>query len=288
MMNQVAEPGASYGGSWTIEKLNILENYLDAYTTALKKIPFKLLYIDAFAGKGYVELDHNDQDTKSFIHGSATRAIRIDNRPFDKLIFVEKQQARCDELKKLREKHRDRDIQIEHSDANKFLRNLQQNWNQWRGVLFLDPFGTDVKWSTIEAIADFNALDTWILFPTGAIARMLPRFQKPDDISRQWANRLTQVFGNKDWQNLYQKSTQRDMFEDMHRDPQVERDPGVDNFIRIYKEQLKTLLGKRMLEKSRTLTNSKNAPLFEFMFFAGNPKGIGPATKIAKHILEHM
>ena len=27
----------SFGGQWTVDKLYILENYLDAYTTALKK-----------------------------------------------------------------------------------------------------------------------------------------------------------------------------------------------------------------------------------------------------------
>ena len=40
---------------------------------------------------------------------------------------------------------------------------VQSRWSQWRGVLFLDPFATQVKWSTIERIAGFNALDTWIL-----------------------------------------------------------------------------------------------------------------------------
>ena len=43
-----------YGGQWTFEKLKILENYLDCYTTALKSQPFKLVYIDAFAGSGYI------------------------------------------------------------------------------------------------------------------------------------------------------------------------------------------------------------------------------------------
>jgi len=37
-----------FGGEWTQEKLQILERYLDAYTTALKSKPFKLVYIDAF------------------------------------------------------------------------------------------------------------------------------------------------------------------------------------------------------------------------------------------------
>ena len=64
-MNQISEPPTSYGGPWTLEKLDILESYLDAYTTALKKQPFKLMYIDAFAGTGYVE--PQDKDAKILI-----------------------------------------------------------------------------------------------------------------------------------------------------------------------------------------------------------------------------
>ena len=180
-MNQISEPPTSYGGPWTLEKLDILESYLDAYTTALKKQPFKLIYIDAFAGTGYVE--PQDKDAEDFIRGSAARAVGINNRAFDKLIFIEKDQHRCLELENLRQIHTDRDIQIENSDANDYLINLRQDWKKWRGVLFLDPFATQVQWSTIETIASFNALDTWILFPTSAVARMLPTSKKPDDIS---------------------------------------------------------------------------------------------------------
>ncbi len=283
-MPQVAEPRASYGGQWTIEKLKILEKYLDSYTTALKKTPFKLMYIDAFAGTGHVEFHHNDRDTKNFIRGSAIRAVSIDNQPFDKLIFVEKEQGRCDELEKLRKEHPGRDIQIENSDANEFLRNLQQNWKQCRGVLFLDPFATEVEWSTIKKIAGFNALDTWILFPVSAIARMLPNSRKPDDISREWGNRLTRIFGDESWRNLYQEDPQRNLFGDIN----YQRNPGVNGLIGVYKEKLKSLFDKRLLEQSRTLRNSKNSPLFEFMFCVGNPKGIDPAKRIANHILKHI
>ena len=40
------EQATQFGGEWTVHKLNILECYLDAYTTALKKQPFDLVYID--------------------------------------------------------------------------------------------------------------------------------------------------------------------------------------------------------------------------------------------------
>ena len=180
-MNQISEPPTTYGGPWTREKLNILGSYLNAYTTALKKWNFKLIYIDAFAGTGYVEFQ--DEDVKYLIDGSAAIAAKINDKPFDKLIFIEKDLDRCSELEKLKQAHPDRNIQIENLDANDYLKNLHQDWKNWRGVLFLDPFATQVQWSTIETIASFNALDTWILFPTFAVARMLPYSRQPDDIS---------------------------------------------------------------------------------------------------------
>jgi three-Cys-motif partner protein len=242
------------------------------------------MYIDAFAGTGYVEFHHSDQDTQNFIRGSATIAVGIDNRPFDKLIFVEKEQQRCDELENLKREHPGRDIQIENSDANEFLRNLQQNWKQWRGVLFLDPFATEVEWSTMETIAGFKALDTWILFPVSAITRMLPKSRKPDEISPKWAKRLTRVFGDESWHSLYQEDPQGNLFGGV----EYQREPGVNGLIDIYKEKLRTLFGKRFLGKSRTLRNSRNSPLFEFMFCVGNPNGIPLAKRIANHILKHM
>ena len=155
-MGRVTGSRASYGGQWTIEKLDILETYLEAYTTALKKQPFKLLYLDAFAGTGYVELDRGED--AEFIRGSAQRAINVRDKPFDELIFVEKDQDRCTELESLKNEYPRRNIRIENSDANDFLRGLRKDWRGWRGVLFLDPFATQIHWTTIEAIAGFKAL----------------------------------------------------------------------------------------------------------------------------------
>ena len=130
-----------FGGHWTLEKLDILENYLDAYTTALKGQPFNLVYVDAFAGTGLIELPQNDDDVdkRDFISGSAGRAIRITDKAFDRLIFVEQDTKRCEDLERLRNTHYDRNIEVMNSEANYFLRNLQEDWRKWRGVLFLDP-----------------------------------------------------------------------------------------------------------------------------------------------------
>ena len=49
---------------------------------------------------------------------------------------------------------------------------------------------------------------------------------------------------------------------------------------------LKNLFKQRFMEKSIVFVNSKNTPLFEFMFCVGNPAGIRLAKKIAGYILD--
>jgi hypothetical protein len=60
LMTEVSKK--SFGGSWSDDKLDTLRAYLSAYTTALKKTPFKLAYIDAFAGAGTRDLPADSED----------------------------------------------------------------------------------------------------------------------------------------------------------------------------------------------------------------------------------
>lgn len=273
-----------FGGPWTVKKLQILEAYLDAYTTALKNKPFKLIYIDAFAGTGQIESQLEDGDTIGFLRGSTERALGIRDKPFDELIFIEKDAVRCAELAKLRGHYPERNIRIERAEANGFLNSLRKDWHACRGVLFLDPFATAVEWSTLNWIGSLNALDTWILFPVSAIVRMLPASRQPDDISRKWASRLTSVFGNESWRGLYRDDPQLTLF----GESRSIRERGVDGLLRIYRENLESVFGDRFLRTSRRLVSSTGSPLFEFMFCVGNPSGIGVAKPIAKYILDKL
>lgn len=287
---------AEFGGPWTLEKLGILERYLDAYTTALKDQPFELWYIDAFAGSGRLDLPGgeeayrfllNDRETRDFVEGSAARAIKIQNKPFDKFVFVEKNATQYDRLRKLAESHRDRDIDTKHADANEYLAGFDHDWSDRcgvlrRGVLFLDPYATAVEWATIEKIAGLEALDTWILFPTSALSRMLPKEKKPDDVDLMWAERLTKVYGNERWQNLYRPTP------DLFGAELNQRSLGVGGLLSIYKNNLENLFGNRFLQESRPLVNSKNSVLFEFIFCAGHPKGTRIAHRIARHLIKRL
>lgn len=275
-----------FGGPWTIAKLDTLEKYLNAYTTALKykprkDNPFKLMYIDAFAGTGeYKSRQEDPSGAQVVIDGSSRRAINIKNKPFDRLIFIEKDPEKYGKLLRLKRENVLRDIQVKNYDANSFLLNMRRDWAKWRGVLFLDPFATEVEWSTIVKVAEFNALDTWLLFPISAITRILPTSKKPEDVSRKWADKLNRIFGDDSWRDLYQE--QQSLF----GCELSQRAPGIDGIRRIYRNKLKGLFKQRFMEESKLFVNSKNAPLFEFMFCVGNPAGIGLAKKIASHILD--
>lgn len=279
----------SFGGEWTETKLEILESYLNAYTTALKCKGFQLVYIDAFAGSGEIRQDGSghaevdERDARALIAGSAKRALRVDEPPFDRLVFVEADPRRAKQLESLRRRHRHRHIDVRNTDANEFLSGLEPSaYGNWRGVLFVDPFGAQVDWVTIKAVAQLRRLDMWLLFPVSAVARMLPLSGDPADISTAWEGRLNRVYGGESWRGLYAPDSQFGLFED---DPAAVRAPGVDGLLAIYRQQLEREFGDRLLDESRTLKQSTNSPLFELMFCAGHPRGVEPAKRIARHLI---
>ena len=281
---QECSRAVEFGGHWTIEKLNVLERYLNAYTTVLKKTPFGLIYIDAFAGSGTIHLGTPDPQFWKVVKGSASLAVEVRDRRFDHLVFVEKDAERCKSLEVLKRHNARRRIEIVQAEANGYLQDLELDRTAWRGVLFVDPFATQVEWATIDRIASLEALDMWLLFPLSAIARMLPTSKRPEEIDPAWASRLSRIYGDENWRDLYKANPQQQLF----GDPNEERAPGVNGLLEIYKDNLKRLFGNRLLGTSRTLYTANNTPLFELMFCVGSPSGIGPATKIAKHILDHF
>ena len=134
-----------FGGSWTEDKLTILEGYLDAYTTALKNQAFELVYLDAFAGTGWIE-SGNEDDYGIPIMGSAGRALSVRYRSFDRVVLVDHDSEKCHHLRELRHHYPGRVIDVQCEDANVFLRRLHRGTygKAWRGVLFLDPFGVQL------------------------------------------------------------------------------------------------------------------------------------------------
>lgn len=87
--------GQKLGGPWTVEKLSILSDYLNFYTAALKNQPFQLIYIDAFAGTGKINIGNEYE--YEVIDGSARLALQARGQ-FAEYIFIEKKRSFAKEL----------------------------------------------------------------------------------------------------------------------------------------------------------------------------------------------
>ena len=275
-----------FGGPWTREKLEILRSYLDAYTTALKNQPFNLIYIDAFAGSGWYRTgdDRGDYgEYEELQQGSANIALEIGDRPFDRLVFVERDSAYVESLKQMKAENPERDIIIYNDDANYVIPRVCQTMSSSdRAVMFLDPYATEVSWEMVEAIAETRKIDCWILFPLMAITRMMPIRSEPDESLKL---HLDRVFGGREfWMNKYEDSAQFSLFDQTRG---RERAHGSEQIANAYKIRLQSAFA-RVAPNSRTLRNAMGAPLFQFMFAASNVRGAPTAIRIADHILSHL
>lgn len=94
-------------------------------------------------------------------------------------------------------------IDIRQGDANALLRQwcAATDWSNQRAVVFLDPYGMQVEWQTLEAIAGTKAVDLWLLFPMGvAVNRLLTREHPPPG---EWVAALTEIFGTDRWRAAF-------------------------------------------------------------------------------------
>ena len=277
----------NFGGDWTRQKLEILRQYLVTYTTVLKKRKFTLTYVDAFAGEGVwsPQSEYRPEDYAEFQNlakGSAAIALDVDDKPFDRLVFIEKDPGNAASLRDLRDAHPNRDVAIIEDDANNALPDFCQRMEAFdRAVVFLDPFKTEVSWSTVEAVAKTQKIDCWILFPIMAISRMMPLENEP---SEALSGQLDRIFGGRDfWSGLYSPSPQQGLFDTEQR---MERRSGAEGIARHYRERLKSAFAG-VARTDRILLNSRNSPLFDLFFAAGNPTGAKRAMPIANHILKN-
>jgi three-Cys-motif partner protein len=206
-----------FGGVHTADKLERVRQYLVAYTTAMKDKGFSLAYIDAFAGSGsYLPTRPNMKTAgQGFFpmpkaharSGSARIALGV--KPgFDKYIFIDKNPKNIAKLRLLREEYPNlrNSIRLKKADANTCLRMLCKKFDRthWRAVLFLDPYGMQVDWATIEAVARTRAIDIWCLFPLGvAVNRLLRR---DGQINVAMSHRLDRMFGSHDWYGAFYKT----------------------------------------------------------------------------------
>lgn len=277
-------------GPWARQKLDGLEAYLNAYTTALKKQPFELIFIDAFAGAGRSTLrsgwsgaDDDDvsllddefvKEEEQFIEGSPRRALGLQTG-FKRYFFFDADPGRAALLDGLRSEHPGREINIEIGDGNHLIQSLvpRLNGRMVKGVAFLDPYGPHLHWRTLEVLGRTKRFEVIINFPLGmAINRLITR---SGDIPENWRNDLNACFGGNEWEQLVYAET-TDLFGDTIRH---KVDDAAQRLLDYYAGRLEALFG--CSAKPSVVRNSRGMPIY-YMLWAG-PNKLG--LKIADYVL---
>lgn len=286
----------TFGGQWTEEKLARLNGYLNRYRVVMKNQHFTTWYVDAFAGTGSrsdhersVSLElfqdvYDDPDSNRYRQGSATIALNLED-PFERYLFVDRRKKHVKALEAsvstCHPQLLDR-CQFEPGDANEVLRKwcAERDWYSERAVVFLDPYGMQVEWKTIMALASTHGVDLWYLFPLGiGVSRLLTR---DGEIDESWQNRLNSLFGTPEWRTRFYNTTiQPGLFGDVK---QVERNAPAEKIQAFIEERLATCFLK--VARGLILYNSRSNPLYSLCFAASNPKGAPIALRIVRSILE--
>lgn len=296
-----------HGGEWTRLKLDCIEEYLRAYNVALKFQDFHRIYIDAFSGTGepyqiksslpataqtFFEVSPEIEPQQvEFFQGSVRRALGIKDG-FHSFKLIESKKKNVEKLKKLKEEpdNANKDIEIIHGDANRSLLNIcaSIDWHgkrhpagkRHRAVLFLDPFGCQVDWSTIQAVARTRAIDMWYLFPTSAIIRQVP---KNREIPAAWKACLDRCLGPTEWMNaFYEESPIGSLFDFLpNNKDRVVSFKAIEDF-------LVKQLSNEFYSVNNTclpIDNMQGSQLYSLCFAAANKAGSVPAMRIAGDLI---
>lgn len=289
-----------FGSQSTDLKLQIIERYLREFTKALRPQFRDLWYIDAFAGTGSRTIKHNalpadlwrEEISERIEQRRGSARIALDIEPqFNKLIFIEKKKKHYDALVSLQSENPTRDIVVRRGDANEQILNIinRRSWAGVRAVIFLDPYGMNLNWETLEAIRNTQAIDVWYLVSLEGLFRQAARDRgKLTDYKRA---KICQMVGCSDWEDeWYPTKDSFDLIDLMSgssgQSEGLRRMAGIGQMEAFFKRRLETLFPK--VADPLRLKNKGGVETFSLFFAASNPepRAYGLAMKIATHILK--
>lgn len=275
-MSRFGSDGEDIIGRWSEEKLNLLAQYLKAYSVIMNEQKKSWLrayyYIDAFAGS---IRPRAKEDEQRYIDGSPLRALQTEPQ-FDAYWFVDVSPRRVERVQRLRAEFPDRRIEVRQGNCNDVLCNeivpRLPYASKQRAFVFLDPYGLQVDWETVRELANTRTCDIFINFSVMGVTRLLPRQQNPaSDVVEQ----LSKVMGNTDWiTQIYREPpvTQLPLFGDPD-EPALSRDAIQAEWLaRLYTEQLHSLFP--YVSRPVLMRNSTNSVLYALCLASHNQTAI--------------
>jgi len=251
-------------GPWSRIKLDALEDYLNAFTTASSRT--KTLYLDLFAGAP----QNFERGTGAVILGSGHRALAADPL-FTRVALCELQPRTAARLKKtLQEAHPGRDLVILAGDCNvempEYLRTLTSDWRRYAAVFaMVDQYSAEVTWETLKVLSEWRQnkrgfkVELWLYFGHGLLPRGLKLAGEPDPA---YAAKVDAMFGASQWRELW----------DARYDNVIDAAQFRAELVNLMRWRLERKLGYRTTIPLE-FTNTSGHPIYTVIFATSNDTG---------------
>ena len=255
-------------GAWSREKLQMLEKYLAAYVKILstekcKKFCREFHYIDAFAGA----TEHVDRETGEYIDGSPRVALKV-QPPFSSYTFIEKNTIKVKNiLDSLVTQYPSHNIRVLSGDCNeRLLQDVLPEFPKRKGpsklgFIFLDPYGTNLNWSTVESIGKAGVFDVFINLSVMGITRQAPGIPP----SNETKERISRCMGGDDWFEICYKENHQLTLPGLATHSHIRAHDGVADGLAAY-YQNKLVGCFQYVTPFKMMYSSKNSPIYALMF----------------------
>jgi len=183
--------GLAYSvGPWALLKLALVAYYISVYTSIIKKIFATSYYVDFFAGPGLNTIG----DTGDIVLGSPLLADRVpsESKKFDKLLLVEKDIARANALARLLPSATVISQDINTAGISSILAQLTDS--NVPSLVFVDPEGLAVRWSTLEKMLS-RWCDVMINYQPTSVRRIVGSYRT----NAVYEQSLNDFFGSDAW-----------------------------------------------------------------------------------------
>lgn len=194
--------------SWSNKKYKLIDLYASTFASSMRKKWGSLVYIDLFAGAGRARITNTHRIVQS------SPLIVMDHCPqFDKYIFCEADQEKCEALKIRAKRIRsEANVEMFNEDANvsvdKILSAVPKGTKN-KTVLsfcFIDPFMlNNFTFRIIEKLSDL-LIDFMVLIPSGMDASRNQRYYLKGENGK-----LDKFLGNDSWRDRWAVEKKRVM-----------------------------------------------------------------------------
>jgi three-Cys-motif partner protein len=199
-------------GSWTAEKYRQFQLYAHQFTRGMKGKWGSLVYLDLYSGAGQSRL----KTTKDILLGSPLIALSLDVK-FDHHFFCEKNPEKLAALQqRVLARFPSADVKFVAGDCDDPTFGLSDSIPKGALTLcFVDPYGIDIRFDTIRALAQGRRIDFLCL-----LASRMDAGRNPHNYTKEECKKVDLLLGSESWREDWDK----------HKEG-VAREPNLGDFI---------------------------------------------------------